>query len=229
MVVVLLRKRCVSSITPATETAYLDALSCKLRKRAGAPACDAWRGEAGDLTSSWARNGPEVPRLRLRPVRLGTVTLSSRLLVATGVESKRLASGSSGRSETEMTLGRAFSPLAPGCGSSLALKPWRPCQLQPRGDGDGDAGLEPTLLSLRDPPSERMPLSTFLTRHGCSTTDTAREGICSHGAACSGAVLCVSGASLRSMVRPLALTLLRAREGRIQVHGRGFFFCSDPG
>jgi hypothetical protein len=56
--------------------------------------------------------GPEEPRLRLRPVRFGTVTLSRRLLVVTAVESKRLANGSSGRNETEMIFGSSFSCAA---------------------------------------------------------------------------------------------------------------------
>jgi hypothetical protein len=40
----------------------------------------------------------------------------------------------------------------------------------------------PTLLSLRAPPSEVMPLSTFLMMQGCSTTEMARDGMSNHGA-----------------------------------------------
>jgi hypothetical protein len=40
----------------------------------------------------------------------------------------------------------------------------------------------PTLLSLRAPPSEVMPLSTFLMMQGCSTTEMARDGMGNHGA-----------------------------------------------
>ena len=42
----------------------------------------------------------------------------------------------------------------------------------------------PTLLRRKAPPSEIMPLSTFLTMQGCSTTDIARDGTCNHGAGC---------------------------------------------
>jgi hypothetical protein len=62
--------------------------------------------------SAWVKKGPEVPCLRLRPVRFGTVTLSSKLLVVTAMESKRLANGSSGRSETEMSCLRSSSSLS---------------------------------------------------------------------------------------------------------------------
>lgn len=41
-----------------------------------------------------------------------------------------------------------------------------------------------TLLNLTGPPSEVMPLSTFLTMHGCSTTEMARHGMGSKGASC---------------------------------------------
>jgi hypothetical protein len=141
--------------------------------------------------SSSARKGPDVPRLRLRPVRFGTVTLRSRLLVVTAAESKRLANGSSGRSETEMSClsSSSFSPsVVP---SGLVRRPY-------------EARQSPvfvltllclTLLSLTGPPSERMPLSTFLTMHGCSTAEMARDGIGSHGACCGsslGAATCCS-------------------------------------
>ena len=63
-------------------------------------------------TSSSERKGPEVPRFRLRPVRFGTVTLSRRLFVLTGVDSKRLAKGSSGRNETDMSFLSSSSPSA---------------------------------------------------------------------------------------------------------------------
>jgi hypothetical protein len=41
--------------------------------------------------SGSARKGPEESRFLLRPVRLGTVTLRSTLLVVTVFESRRLA------------------------------------------------------------------------------------------------------------------------------------------
>jgi len=68
--------------------------------------------------SSSLMKGPEVPRLRLRPVLFGTVTLSRMLLVVTAVESSRLAKGSSGRSETEMSCLRSssFSPSVAASG-----------------------------------------------------------------------------------------------------------------
>lgn len=47
----LLRKRCVSSMTPATETAYLEALSRKLRYTVAASASEFWSLEAGDGTA----------------------------------------------------------------------------------------------------------------------------------------------------------------------------------
>jgi hypothetical protein len=47
-----------------------------------------------------------------------------------------------------------------------------------------------TLLSLTGPPSEVMPLSMFLTMHGCSTTEMARDGMGNHGACrCSSLVV----------------------------------------
>jgi hypothetical protein len=69
------------------------------------------------------RKGPEEPRFRLRPVRLGTVTLSSKLLVRTGVDSKRLANGSSGRSDTEMSCLSSSSPSALMVVSSFDRRP----------------------------------------------------------------------------------------------------------
>lgn len=79
--------------------------------------------------STWSsgRNGPEEPRFRLRPVRLGALTFRSRLLVGTGVASKRLAKGSSGRNETDTSLGRASWPSALGWGSSFVVKAWELC------------------------------------------------------------------------------------------------------
>jgi hypothetical protein len=73
------------------------------------------------LISCSFKKGPEEPRLRFRPVRLGTVTLSSTLLVVTGVESKRLAKGSSGRSETEMS--NLSSSLSLAAGSTFDRRP----------------------------------------------------------------------------------------------------------
>jgi hypothetical protein len=71
--------------------------------------------------SSSLRKGPEEPRLRFRPVRLGTVTLSSTLFVVTADESRRLAKGSSGRNETEIRL--LSSSLSLLAGSSFESKP----------------------------------------------------------------------------------------------------------
>jgi hypothetical protein len=51
-------------------------------------------------------------------------------------------------------------------------------------DDTGRRRKMPTLLSLRAPPSEVMPLSTFLMMQGCSTTEMAREGMGNHGANC---------------------------------------------
>jgi hypothetical protein len=44
--------------------------------------------------------------------------------------------------------------------------------------------LHLTLLNLTGPPSEVMPLSMFLTMHGCSTTEMVRDGMGSQGACC---------------------------------------------
>ena len=55
----------------------------------------------------------------------------------------------------------------------------------------GQGGL-PTLLSLPGPPNEATALWMFLTMHGCSTTEMARDGIGSHGAVASCCVLLVS-------------------------------------
>lgn len=54
-----------------------------------------------------------VPRFLFLPVRLGTVTLSSRLFVVTGVDNRRLAKGSFGRSDTEISFfsSSSSSPL----------------------------------------------------------------------------------------------------------------------
>lgn len=41
-----------------------------------------------------------------------------------------------------------------------------------------------TLLSFNAPPSDVMPLSTFLMMQGCSTTEMARDGMGNHGAGC---------------------------------------------
>lgn len=57
-----------------------------------------------------------------------------------------------------------------------------------------------TLLSLTGPPSETMPLSMFLMRHGCSTTEMARDGTCSHGAVCSTAFSWVDTTSVWTAV-----------------------------
>jgi hypothetical protein len=73
--------------------------------------------------SSSDRKGPEEPRFRLRPVRLGTVTFNSKLFVRTGVDSKRLANGSSGRSDTEMSCLSSSSPSALMVVSSFDRKP----------------------------------------------------------------------------------------------------------
>lgn len=130
-------------------------------------------------TSSSERKGPEVPRFRLRPVRFGTVTLSRRLFVLTGVDSKRLAKGSSGRNETDMSFLSSSSPSALVVVSNRDRRPW--ASVSPSQSGR-HCYCRLTLLSLTGPPNEVMPLSTFLTMAGCSTTETARDGIGSHGA-----------------------------------------------
>jgi hypothetical protein len=95
-------------------------LSCRLLKIVEAstyvlPAGRVWPlREPSELLaiSSSDKKGPAVPRLRLRPVRFGTVIFNKRLLVVTAVESNRFANGSSGRSETEMSClsSSSFSP-----------------------------------------------------------------------------------------------------------------------
>lgn len=77
------------------------------------------------LISSSVKKGPDEPRFRFRPVRLGTVTLKSRLLVRTGVDNSRLAKGSSGRSETEMSFFSSSSPSALVVVSRLERSPCR--------------------------------------------------------------------------------------------------------
>lgn len=129
--------------------------------------------------SSSVRKGPVVPRFRLRPVRFGTVTLMRRLFVLTGVDSKRLAKGSSGRSETEMSFLSSSSPSALVVVSNRDRRPWASVSLSQSGR---HCYCRLTLLSLTGPPNEVMPLSTFLMIAGCSTTETARDGMGSQGA-----------------------------------------------
>lgn len=83
------------------------------------------------LVCPWAspsvKKGPVVPRFRFLPVRFGSVTFSRRLLVVTGVESRRLANGSSGRSDTEIIfLSSSSFSLMVGV-SNLDLKPYTGC------------------------------------------------------------------------------------------------------
>jgi hypothetical protein len=99
--------------------------------------------------------------------------------VVTAMESRRLAKGSSGRSETEMSCLSSSSLSPSAVGSSLAHRPCASCQSL-----FAVFLIHRTLLSFRGPPSEAMPLSTFLMMHGCSTTETGRNGMGSHGACC---------------------------------------------
>jgi len=56
--------------------------------------------------------------------------------------------------------------------------------------------LHLTLLNLTGPPSEVMPLSMFLTMHGCSTTEMARDGMGSQGACCCLSFVCMASCSV---------------------------------
>jgi hypothetical protein len=64
-----------------------------------------------------------VPRFLLLPVRFGTVNLSSRLFVVTGVDNRRLARGSYGRSDTEISFFSSSSSSLLVFVSSLDLRP----------------------------------------------------------------------------------------------------------
>jgi hypothetical protein len=102
------------------------------------------------------------------------------LLVLTGVDSNRLANGSSGRSETEMSFFNSSSPSALVVVSSRDRSPYA-CQ-PPNGVGTPLRLPLLTLLNLTGPPSEIIPLSRFFTMQGCSTAEMAREGTGSQGA-----------------------------------------------
>lgn len=114
----------------------------------------------------------------------------------TGVDSKRLAKGSSGRRETEMSFLSSSSPSALTVVSSFDRRPLGHvlacgCGMELCKD------LLPTLLSLTGPPNEAMPFSTFLMMAGCSTTEMARDGIGSHDACwLSPFAVCVGCSSL---------------------------------
>jgi hypothetical protein len=168
-------------------------------------------------SSASVKNGPGEPRLRLRPVRLGTVTLSSRLLVVTAVESRRLAKGSSGRSDTEMSCLSSSSSSPPlVVGSSLARRPWAACksllddllcaashlaQLQrpaKRGDALVDVPNDAWMLDYRDGADRngqprRLLLLLFV----------ASDGVAVHGVECG---LCLP-ACLQSLARLFAIML----------------------
>ena len=107
---------------------YLEALSRKLWKTTAGSKYALLAVDGLDLpgpplelgsASFSARNGPEEPRFLLRPVRLGTVTLSSKLVVVTGVETRRLAKGSSGRSDAETNSGSCAPVSLSGSGRGL--------------------------------------------------------------------------------------------------------------
>lgn len=148
------------------------------------------------VISSSLKKGPDVPHFRFLPVRAGTVTLSRRLLVVTAVDSRRLAKGSSGRSETEMSCLASLSSL-PSLGLLFGCRPCFPHQLHIH-IGQCNAL---TLLSLAGPPSEVMPLSIFLTMQGCSTDVMLRAGMGSHGAgSCMSLSFWVGAASAMAVV-----------------------------
>src|SRR5947209_8159894 len=67
-------------------------------------------GSLSPSNSDSARKGPDVPRLRFRPVLLGTVTLSKRFRVWTIFDVIDLAMTSSGRRETPMVFDLSFDP-----------------------------------------------------------------------------------------------------------------------
>jgi len=101
---------------------YDSLLSCKRRSNCGALILllGASEGDAG-------MKGSSDPRLRLRPVHLGTVTLMSTLPVLTPLDASFFARGSSGLSETPATgsdsilvLPPIFANLSPTrCSSTL--------------------------------------------------------------------------------------------------------------
>lgn len=84
-------KRCVWSMEPTSSVRYLSALSCILATRHWTSSGSESKGRSNCGDGDDSCQGWSDPLLRLRPVRLGTVTLHSRLLVlvlkeATGLE-----------------------------------------------------------------------------------------------------------------------------------------------
>jgi hypothetical protein len=184
----------VSLIRPTTSAEAMSLLS--------------WMDRSIDLMSSWldagpldvpfcwpgfSTNGPSVPRFRLRPVRFGTVTLSTSCLTSTFLDKMVFAMISSGRREASKTSG-LFPPS-----NSYGKHQLCQCAVHRR---------RLTLLRAYSPPNELMPRSRFFMMHGCSTLMMGCEvtgitGSCSCSCSCSSSVGVVGS---REDIRPGMMT-----------------------